>query len=194
MHIYVRWTTRLLGTVIGITRDSGLRTHYIHHLGGEVDHEMMIENDIAHLGFDVDYVKHDMSPSENIRAFMALQESLCSGLRRDPCLFLAVPFAIEALTAFLTQDFINQLSRNIASWGVGNPARAMTFLTSHIRSDGGTDGHWDAARQILHRHINGEKELREFLSIVRLVQDSLHGAFSSYARETDIFAASPREL
>jgi hypothetical protein len=193
MHIYVRWTTRLLGTVIGITPDAELRRHYIHHLGGEIDHEVMLENDIAHLGFDVDYVRYHMSPSENIRAFMALQESLCSGLRRDPCLFLAVPFAIEALTAFLTQEFISHLSSNIASWGVVAPGRAMTFLTSHIRSDGGTDGHWDAARQILHRHLKGERELQEFLSIVRLVQQSLSRAFTSYARETDIFAALPQE-
>jgi hypothetical protein len=193
MHIYVRWTTRLLGAVIGIAPDPELRGHYIRHLRGEIDHEVMLEGDITHLGFDVDYVRNHMSATEDIRAFMSLQESLCTGPRRDPSLFLAVPLAIEALTAFLTREFLGQLSENIASWGVGDPSRAMTFITSHVRTDGGTDGHWDATRRILHRHLAGERELQEFLSIVRLVQDSQHKAFTSYATETDIFAASPRE-
>jgi len=192
MHIYVRWTTRLLGTVIGVTSDRELRRHYIRHLQGEIDHEIMLERDIAHLGYDVDFVKHHMSPTEDIRAFMSLQESLCTGPRRDPSLFLAVPLAIEALTAFLNQEFLGQLSENIAAWGVNDTSRAMTFLTSHIRTDGGTDGHWDATRQILHHYLEGERELQEFLSIVRLVQESQHKAFTSYATTTDIFVAAPR--
>jgi hypothetical protein len=192
MHLYVRWTTRLLGATVGITADPELRRHYLQHLGGEIDHELMLENDIAQLGFDVDYVKHYLTPSEDIRTFMSLQESLCCGPRRDPSLFLAVPFAIEALTAFLTGEFLEQLAANIASWGVAEPARAMTFITAHLRSDGGTDGHWDAARQILHRHLAGEKELQEFLSIVRLVQSSLHRAFTAWVTAPDIFVAPSR--
>jgi hypothetical protein len=191
MHAYVRWTTRVLGSVIGITPDPELRRHYIAHLEGEVDHEIQLEHDIAHLAGDVARVKHHWSPSEPIRGFMALQESLCSGLRRDPCLFLAVPFAMEGLTAFVTGEFLENLAKNIASWGVNHPSRAMTFLASHTRSDGGADGHWESARRILHRHLAGEQELQEFLSIVRLIQDSVHRAFTSYATMTDIFAAIP---
>ncbi len=190
MHLYVRWTTRLLGTVIGIADDADLRRHYLEHLQGEIDHERMLENDIAHLGFDVGYVKHHMTPCEDIRAFMSLQESLCSGPRRNPALFLAVPFAAEALTAFLSQEFLQRLANNIASWGVANPDRAMTFITGHIRSDGGTDGHWDAARKILPQYLTGEKELQEFLSIVRLAQRSLDAAFTSWVTKADIFSAT----
>ncbi|WP_406694505.1 hypothetical protein V5E97_25870 [Singulisphaera sp. Ch08] len=193
MHTYVRWTTRLLGTVIGITSDPELRKHYLRHLGGEIDHEVMLENDIDQLGFDVDYIKNHHSPSEHIRTFMSLQESLSFGPRRDPSLFLAAPFAAEALSAFLKKEFVEKLSRNIASWGVDNPSRAMTFITSHADFDGGTDGHWEAMRRILHRHLKGERELREFLSIVRLAQNSLLRAFSSFVEGTDIFAASPLE-
>jgi hypothetical protein len=193
MHIYVRWTTRLLGTAIGITADRDLRKHFIQHLAGEIDHEVMLESDIRHLGFDVDYVKHDMTASEDIRAFMSLQESLCSGPRRDPSLFLAVPFAVEALTAFLTANFLKQLAHNVESWGIEEPERAMTFIASHTRSDGGTDGHWDTARRILHRHLKGERELQEFLSIVRLAQRSLHSAFTSWATQCDIFSVKANQ-
>jgi hypothetical protein len=192
MHAYVRWTTRLLGAVVGITPDRDLRRHYIRHLRGEIDHEVMLERDLGHLGADVDYVKHHMSPTEDIRTFMSLQEALCTGPRRDPSLFLAIPFAVEALSGFLTQEFLGRLAENIASWGVADPAPAMTFLTSHVGTDGGDDGHWDAARQILHRQVRGEGDLQEFLSIARLAQDCQHRAFTSYVTETDIFAASPR--
>ncbi len=89
----------------------------------------MLEHDIAHLGFDVDYVRHRMVPSEHIRAFMQLQESLCTGPRRDPSLFLAAPFAAEAPSGFLTKEFIEQLSRTIASWGVTDP-RAQRWPSS----------------------------------------------------------------
>jgi hypothetical protein len=191
MHQYVRWTTRLLGAVVGITMDRDLRRHYLRHLDGEVDHELMLENDIRHLGGDVDYVKHGMPPADDILAFMALEESLCTGPRRDPALFLAVPFAMEALGAFLTQDFFRRLSATIESWRVSSPARAMTFLAVHASEDGGADGHWDAARRILHRYVTSEKALAEFLSIIRVIHDNMDRAFTVIATSTDIFAAKP---
>jgi hypothetical protein len=191
MHAYVRWTTRLLGTVVGITADQGLRKHYLNHLGGEIDHELMLENDIARLGFDVEYVKQRFCPSDDVFAFMSLQEALCAGPRRNPSLFLAVPLAMEALAALLPEDFLEVLSRNIASWGVKEPKRVISFLASHIREDGGTDGHWDAARQILHRHVKSEEVLQEFLATIRLVHDSKHRAFTSYVHGPDLFAAHP---
>jgi hypothetical protein len=67
----------------------------------------------------------------------------------------------------------------------------MTFITSHTRSDGGTDGHWEAARKILPNCLKGEKELQEFLSIVRLAQDLLDRSFTANAQATDIYSASP---
>jgi hypothetical protein len=192
MHLYVRWTTRLLGTVIGICSDADLRWHYVRHLEGEIDHEVQLEHDIAALGGDLDFVKHRMTPSDDIRAFMGLQEALCSGLRRDGRLFLAVPFAMESLTAFLTQEFLDRLAATIASWGVESPREAMTFLACHIQSDGGVDGHWDAARQVLSRHVRNETELQEFLSTVRCIQALIERAFTSFAATPDLFAARPR--
>lgn len=193
IHAYVRWTTRLLGIAIGLSADPELRRHYVNHLSGELDHEVMLENDLAYLGVDVDYVRERMSPSEHIRTFMSVQESLCTGPRRDPSLFLAAPFAAESLSAFLEKEFIEALSKNIASWGVADPRRAMSFITSHAEFDGGAHGHWEAIRRILPGHIKGEYELREFLSIIRLAQNSLLGAFSSFVEGTDIFAAMPQE-
>jgi hypothetical protein len=192
MHLYVRWTTRLLGTVVGICADASLRRHYLRHLEGEIDHEVQLEHDIAELGGDLDFINRRMAPADDIRAFMALQESLCSGLRRDPQLFMAVPFAMESLTAFLTQEFLDRLAATIASWGVDAPREAMTFLACHIQSDGGVDGHWDAARQILSQYVCDEAKLQEFLSTVRLVQSLIERAFTSFTMAPDLFAARPR--
>ena len=100
-HQFVRWTTRILARVAGLAADEELRNHYLHHLAGEMDHEKLIENDLAYLGADVVYVREYMSPCLDIGHFMGVQESIV-GFRADPYLLLAVPIAIESLTAHLS--------------------------------------------------------------------------------------------
>ncbi len=179
-HQFVRWTTRLLGRMVGITADKELRHHYLQHLKGEIDHEVLLENDLAHLGADVDYVKDDMVPAAPIQQFMYVQESL-AGFHADPVLFLAVPFSIESATAFLTREFVGALKSCIASWGIEHPGRACTFLTSHIHTDGGEDGHWEATRVVLRRHLRTERKLQQALNVVHLVMDSITRAYDDYA-------------
>lgn len=193
LHQYVRWTTRLLGTVVGTCADKDLRTHYLSHLTGEVDHELLLEADMEHLGYDVDYVKNAMAPSNDIRLFMGLQESL-AGFRSDPVIFLAVPLGIEALSAFLTPDLLGGLERNIASWGIEKPRRAMSFIASHVHTDGGDDGHWQATRDVLSRTIKDDAMLRAMRGIVKSIQTSQIRAFESYCDAFDMHHAQPQSI
>ena len=178
-HQFVRWTTRLLGRVVGITHERELRKHFIEHLKGEVDHEILLENDLRHLGADVDYVKNHMAPSPHIRQFMAIQESVAA-FHRNPTWFLAVPFSVESASAFLTSDFIDALKRCVAGWDIANPGRACTFLSSHISTDGGDDGHWEATRRILRHSCRTDADLQQMCAISRAVMNALTSAYDSY--------------
>ncbi len=178
-HQYVRWTTRLLGQVVGITKDPELRAHYIRHLSGEIDHEVMIENDLRALGADLDYHINHNPPNSEIYQFMCVQESM-SGFRRDPLLFLAVPLGMEAITAFMPHEFIKSLKDCIKSWGVKTPAKACSFFSSHIHTDGGDDGHWQATYEILQKTIKTEYQLRWMLNITDIILDSMTRAYSKF--------------
>src|SRR5262249_33063446 len=59
-HQFVRWTTRILARVAGFAENADLRNHYLRHLRGEIDHELIIERDLAYLGADVDYIREHM--------------------------------------------------------------------------------------------------------------------------------------
>jgi hypothetical protein len=188
-HQFVRWTTRLLGRIVGITEDRVLRRSYIEHLGGEIDHELLLENDLRHLGADVEWVKTVMVPNVDIHQFMCVQESM-NAFHQDPMLFLAVPFSIEGITAHMSQEFMEQLKRCIASWGIERPSAACTFLASHIEYDGGDDGHWEASRRMFQRFLRREQDLQRVLNVVHMVMNAVGRAYESYVAVPDLTAKS----
>jgi hypothetical protein len=178
-HQFVRWTTRLLGRMVGLTVDPVLRRHYVEHLKGEIDHEVLLENDLRYLGADVEYVKQHMAPCVEIQQFMVVQESMAA-FHSDPVLFLAVPFAIEAGTAFMDQGFIEALRACISGWGYSSPGRGCTFLSSHIKTDGGDDGHWQATRKMLRLFVRDEYVMPRALNTAHLVMDGVTRAYEAY--------------
>jgi hypothetical protein len=180
MHQFVRWTTRLLGRIVGVTADSPLRRHYIEHLEGEIDHDVLLEHDLAYLGADVEYVKNYMVPLVSIQEFMVTQESMAA-FHQDPLLFLAVPFSVEGLSGFLPKETLTRLCEAMASWGVDNPKRALSFLASHVHTDGGEDGHWEKGRQMVVKYVTTEAQVQRFLNVVHLVMNSLERAYTAYA-------------
>ena len=183
-HNFVRWTTRLLARVVGITDNKELRSSYISHLNGEIDHEIMIESDVKHLGGDVTYIKQFMAPGKPIQLFMGLQESLAS-FRQDPVLFLAVPYSIEGISANISAEIIRNLVECIKSWGVENPRRACSFLSSHVHTDGGDDGHWEHSLHMIKKFLRSEPELQKFLVISHLVFDTIGASFSHAVSKMD---------
>ncbi len=188
-HQFVRWTTRLLGRIVGVTSDPVLRRSYIEHLGGEIDHELLLENDLRHLGADVDWVRLGMVPNVSIHQFMCVQESM-SAFHQDPLLFLAVPFAIEGCTAFMGEAFLEALKRCIQGWGIAKPSTACTFLASHIQFDGGDDGHWEGSRKMFQRFLRREHELQRVLNVVHMVMDAVDRAYESYVETPDLTGVS----
>jgi hypothetical protein len=187
-HQFVRWTTRLLARVVGVTQDRNLRRHYIEHLKGEIDHEVLLENDLRQLGADVEFVKSHMAPSPHILQFMAIQESIAA-FHRNPILFLAVPLSVESASAFLTAGFMEALKRCIAGWGIATPGRACTFLTSHINTDGGDDGHWEATRRMLTEACRSDDDLQHMCAISRAIMNALTLAYDSYGARSTVARA-----
>jgi hypothetical protein len=169
---FVRWTTRLVAKAVSDCSDRDTRLHILEHLKGEIDHEVWIENDLRHLGADVDYVINDMVPNPYIHQFMTVQESTIH-FTRDTTKFLGIPIAIEAITAFMPPEFIVCLKEAIESWGVKSPGKACTFLASHIHTDGGERGHWQATLEMLGSMIRSEKELQWILNLVEMVFSSV---------------------
>jgi GNAT superfamily N-acetyltransferase len=183
-HQFVRWTTRILARVAGLAADSELRKHYLHHLSGEIDHEKLIERDLAYLGADVEYVRNHMSPCVDIGHFMGVQESIV-GFRADPYLLLAVPIAIESLTAHLSDSFLVELEANVRDWGFDEPSNATTYLRSHIPLDGGEDGHWERTGQAVSRFLKTEPDTQRFVGVVRMVIVAIDRALRSYVKHPD---------
>jgi hypothetical protein len=178
-HQFVRWTTRLLARVAAETHHRELRNHYISHLKGEIDHDLWIENDLQELGADVAYIRDHMIPNTYIGQFMAVQESIAA-FYKDPIQFLSVPIAIEAISAFMPRAFVDGLHRAIESWGVKNPQKASSFLTSHMFTDGGENGHWVATFAELKNFIKTEKQHQQAMHTARMVLDSVTRAYNSY--------------
>jgi GNAT superfamily N-acetyltransferase len=183
-HQFVRWTTRILARVAGLAEDGDLRNHYLHHLSGEIDHEKLIERDLAYLGADVEYVRRYMAPCVDVGHFMGVQESLV-GFRADPVGLLAVPIAIESLTAHLSGRFLMDLENCVQSWGYEEPARATSYLRSHVPLDGGVDGHWARTAQVIQQFIKTEPEAQRFLGTVRMVIVAIDRALRSYVEHHD---------
>ena len=181
-HTYVRWTTRLLAKMVSVTEDRELRNHYLDHLTGEVDHDLMIEKDMAYLGADLNYMKKQMVPHPYIQQFMAIQESL-STFYADPVLFMAVPLSIESITAFMPKTFIKALYECVKTWGYDQPPKACTFLASHIHTDGADDGHWISTRMILEKYLRSEHELQIFLNTALVVTRNIRMAYDSFVED-----------
>jgi len=192
LHQFVRWTTRLLGRAVSLSDDPELRGHFLNHLGGEVNHEVIIENDLAALGadVDVDYVVHAMVPNLGTQEFMVVQESLI-GFHEDPVLFMAAPFAAEGFAANVTMRFITGLTACAKKWGVANPKKAVTFFASHVHFDGGDDGHWALTRDILAKNLPDDMRLQQFLNAVRLAMNGFIHCYASYVDELGIWTATP---
>jgi hypothetical protein len=190
VHQFVRYTTRHIARSVAHSSDRELRRHWLRHLEGEVDHELIIEKDLAALGADVDFVVHDMVPNVSNYQFISLQESLV-GFQQDPVVFMAAPFVAEGASSRLDKRFIDALHGVIATWGIENPRRATMFFASHIEYDGGGDGHWEATRKILERFLNNEKQLQRFLNAQRLAMDAFSRGYTSYHDEQALFGARP---
>ncbi len=184
-HQFVRWTTRILARIAGVTNHRQLRNHYLSHLSGEIDHETIIESDLTYLGAEVDYVMAYMVPSVDIGLFRCVQESMAA-FHADPYKLLAVPIAIEGLTAHLSGQFLSRLEDCIANWGCDEPKRATGYLRSHATFDGGVDGHWETTKKQIETFLKTEADTREFILIVRMVLTAMDRALASYVEQPDL--------
>lgn len=182
---FVKWTTRLLARVVSLTENEQLRNHYLEHLKGEINHEKIVERDLKKLGADIDYIKSAMVPNYNINKFMCVQESL-SSFYNDPILFLAVPIAIESVTAHLTGDFLIALEKCISNWGIDNPKDAMRYLSSHIHTDGDPDGHWDQTMLSINNFLKTESQTIKFLNIIHMVLEAFTDGYADIMRKPDL--------
>jgi hypothetical protein len=187
MHQFVRWTTRLLGLAVGSSHPRRLRDHFLAHLSGEINHELIIERDLAHLGADVGYVVDGMVPTPGTRHFMAVQESLI-GMHRDPRAFMASPLAAEGVASHLTPDFLQALEDVVAAWDLPDPRKAITFFTSHVQTDGGDDGHWETTLGLVGEHLRSEAHLVRFLGALRASMAALTRAYDKYVDDLAVFS------
>lgn len=182
-HQFVRYTTRILGLAVGACEDPELRKHFAHHLEGEVNHEVWLEQDLDYLGIDVDYVTTDMVADAPIMNFCFIQESM-TAFRRDPVVFMAVPIAIEGASAFMPMPTIMAIRECIRGWGFDRPELGSRFLASHVHTDGGygdQDGHWDGTLQMMVHFVRTERQQQQILRIIGLVFDALDAAYTGYA-------------
>lgn len=182
-HLFARYTTRILGMAVAACDDPGLRAHFADHLSGEVNHELWLEQDLAYLDADVDYVKHRMVPDAPIVKFNLIQEAMVA-FRRDPVVFMAVPIVIEGVAAFLPPETIEALRSCIRSWGYDRPKLGTRFLASHVHTDGGHDteheGHWHGTLGVMKDYVRTERQQQQILRIMELVFDALHAAYAGY--------------
>lgn len=178
-HQYVRYTPRLLARAIAASDDEALRDHFTRHLRGEQKHERLIEADLRYLGADVEFVVGAMAPSVPTQAFMVVQESMI-GFYQDPIRFMAAPFVAEGLAARVDPTLLPLLADNIRRWGYDRPDKATRFLASHVRADGGDDGHWARTAALLARSIADEAAQQRFLNVVHLAADAFQRSYDAY--------------
>ena len=188
-HQYVRYTTRLIAGALSWSDDRELRDHWRHHLEGEVNHELIIEKDLAHLDADVDYAVGPAIPHPMNLQFIMAQESII-GFRRNPVLLMASAFVAEGFSSHLDQNFVDALDRVASSWGVKNPRLVTNFITSHVNYDGGEDGHWAGLCSALGRYLKTETQQQEFLAVIGLCMDAFERSYAAYTEDLAIFAAT----
>jgi len=189
MHHYVRQTTRHLGRAVACSADRKLRSHYIEHLKGEINHELHIERDLRQLGVDPEYVIHHSVASLATKEFQAIQETTI-GFYQDPVCLMACPMVAEGITAHIDQRFIDALRATVAGWGVDKPERAIGFLTSHAAYDGGEDGHFAMTAQILREYLVDEAMQRRFLATLAVAADCIERSFNSSVDEMRLFSTT----
>ena len=187
MHQFVRWTTRLLGRAVAASHDKEFRNQFLHHLQEEVNHEVIIEKDLEHLGVDLHTYLERVPANRGTRLFMAVQESII-GFHRDPLLFLASPLAAEGIASHLDRSFVDDLLACVAGWGVANPGRAVRFLESHIAFDGGEHGHWEGSLRFVAERLRDEDEFQRFLGVLRGSMEGLSMAYDSFCSDLAIFS------
>ncbi|HEX8705511.1 MAG TPA: hypothetical protein VF815_42145 [Myxococcaceae bacterium] len=190
LHQFVRYTTRLLGRCVALSEESQMRNHFIHHLTGEINHEVIIEKDLEYLGEDAQYVKHAAQPNLATRQFMATQESAI-GFYSDPVLMLAAPLAAEGVSGHLDGRVLEKIHALMASWGVKEPKKATHFISSHIEFDGGDDGHWQGNLAMLAHYLRNEAQLRRFLALLRVSVDAVLRQYDSYVGDVELWSARP---
>lgn len=178
LHQYVKYTTRLCARCIAHSDDLPLRNHYIHHLKGEINHELIIENDLKVLGADVEYLKAEHVPMAATNEFISIQESTI-GFKQDAILMLACPLVAEGITAHMDRSFVEHLYRVISSWGVSEPEKAAKFISSHINFDGGEDGHWLGVVSMMQKYILTETRLQQFLCIMQTAMNGIERGFNA---------------
>lgn len=177
LYQFVRHTTRVIGKAIGHSKDPELRKHWINHLNGEINHEIMIEFDMKALGENVEYMKNHMSPNAYTMAFMSVQESIIS-YYNDPILMMASPLAAEAVTAHLDSEFEKNLYKCVETWGDFVPKKVTKFLISHMNTDGGVDGHWQMSIDYLPKLLKSETDLAKFLVANETARNALTNVFT----------------
>jgi hypothetical protein len=176
IYQFVRHTTRILARCIAHSDTTEMRSHFIHHLNGEVNHELIIEHDLKNMGEDVGYVCKNMAPNGPTQEFMAIQEALI-GYYADPVQLMASPMAAEGVTAHLDQAFVDNLHACMRDWGLKTPEKASKFFVSHMSADGGPDGHWEHTVNFLAKCLVDETKHQFFL---RSMRNSMRGTERLY--------------
>ena len=76
----------------------------------------------------------------------------------------------------------------MASWGVPDPRRAITFFTSHVQTDGGDDGHWETTLGLVAEHLRTEAHLARFMGGLRASMAALTRAYDEYVDDLAVFS------
>jgi thiaminase len=181
-HHYVRYTTRILGRCIAHAQTPELRNHFIKHLTGEINHELIIEKDLEHLGTDPTYVREQMTPNTPTYQFLLAELCFISHFQ-DPLLLMAAPLAAEGIATHLQQAFVDDLQAIIACWGIEHPGQATQFVSSHINFDGGEDGHWEGSAKLLADYLTDEIKLRWFLAALAVCTEALEQCYTAGVEE-----------
>jgi thiaminase len=178
LHAYVQHTTRLCARAVAHSSDLELRNNYIEHFKGEINHEVLIQKDLMSLGEDMDYLKKQHLPNLETKAFMVLQESTI-GFYQDPVMFLACPFVAEGISANFADELLEGLEKCIQKWDIKNPEHAMRFLNSHVKFDGGDEGHWKAVIDIVPQYMKNEHDMQKFIATAQFAMHAMTSGFNS---------------
>lgn len=191
LHQFVKHTTRLAARCVAMCENRDLRNHYIYHLKGEVNHEVIIESDLRALRADLNYLLTSHVPHTATAAFMVLQESI-TGFKRDAVLMLACPFIAEGMTANIGYDFVENLFATIRSWGIKSPESVSRFLTSHMKTDGGDDGHWLRVINRIDEFVHTENQMQEFINMLRLAMSSYAHGLNANIDDLELWRAEAK--
>lgn len=191
LHQFVKHTTRLAARCVAMCENRDLRNHYIYHLKGEVNHEVIIESDLRALRADLNYLLQSHVPHTATAEFIVLQESI-TGFKRDAVLMLACPFIAEGMTANIGHDFVENLFSSIRNWGIKSPESVSRFLTSHMKTDGGDDGHWMRVINRIDEFVQTENQMQEFINMLRLAMSSYAHGLNANIDDLELWRAEAK--